>query len=193
MAKGQQQAVSAVLITGILIGVVASVYFWGVPIIQKSQERHTLQTAEDLMVGMNSKIKTIANSGGKDSIAIDVPAIVRFDGRILSLTMKTKGTIYSSGAWLSLTRSGCDASMPGLWGSDPPEVLCVKSEPLGAVSYETTFSLSYRELQQPEKSYKIELSGSVQSGGSGHKLLVEKTGVVEEGNLIKNVIDIKIV
>ncbi len=192
MSKGQQQAVSAVLITGILIGVVASVYYWGVPIIQKSQDRYTLEKSEEFMAKLNERITEIANNGGRDRVTINVPGILSINDGKLSFVIETQGTIYSGDAWISLTRSGCDPDVKGIWGTDSPQILCVRSDKAGEAKYITTHMLTYRELQKAVKSYKIELAGS-STGGEGHSVVIEKTGVTEEGSLIKNVVNINII
>ena len=102
--KGQQEALSAVLISGILIGVVGSVYFWGIPLIQKNKDVSLLENSEAFMQTLDSKIKAVANNGGRDQIVISVPGLVRFDGEIVEFSIETEGTIYATDEEILLGR-----------------------------------------------------------------------------------------
>ena len=97
-SKGQQDILSTIIISGILIGVVGSVYLWGVRMIQKNQDISTLRTAEDVMRESNDKIKFVANNGGKDRVRIAVPGILSTDNGQLTLAVDTQGTIYAAEA-----------------------------------------------------------------------------------------------
>ena len=50
--KGQTQAVTAVMITGVVIGAVASAYVWGVPLVEKRQSQADLQQIESKAVSL---------------------------------------------------------------------------------------------------------------------------------------------
>src|SRR3989338_6960866 len=86
--KGQQEALSAILISGILIGVVGSVYFWGVPLIQKNKDISILESSEAFVRGLDVKIKSVANNGGRDQMSIPVPGIVTFDGKMITMSIE---------------------------------------------------------------------------------------------------------
>lgn len=182
--KGQQEAVSVVLITGILIGVVGSVYFWGLPLIQKNKDITVLKDSERFMGSLDDKIKSVANNGGRDQILIDVPGILVFDPQSnppeLRLRIDTQGTIYDTGGWIPLGRNDCSKTT-GDWGTDEPSTLCVKSEG-EKDKYFTTYRLEYLILKGTgAENYVILLSGSQASGGEGHKVVMENTGSLPDG------------
>ncbi len=176
--KGQQEAVSVILITGILIGVVGSVYFWGLPLIQKNKDISVLKDSERFMFDLNEKIKSVANSGGREQIRIDVPGILVFDPLDGSLRFRvdTKGTIYDTGAPIPLSRNDCSKTL-GEWGADEPGTLCVESKG-ETEKFFNTYSLKYIELRHPTRqdSYKIVLSGEEASGGENHDIVMENIG-----------------
>lgn len=195
--KGQTQVLSAILMMGVLIAIVASVFFWGLPLIQKNKDISTLNNAESFMKNLDDKIKYIANNGGKEQFKITVPGIVSFDGDEISLVVSTQGTIYAVEAPIPLGKTSC-SGISGVWGQDDPDFLCVISHKLSDQSYRQSYSLNYRRLDTTNiNSYKIELQGSSNSGGVGKTITIENKGVSEKEsnsrNLISTLIEIKII
>ncbi len=177
--KGQQEAISVVLITGILIGVVGSVYFWGLPLIQKNKDITVLKDSEHFMNDLNEKIKAVANNGGRDQLRIDVPGILLYDKQVneISLKVDTQGTIYDPGAWVPLGRNPDCTGKDGTWGTDEPNTLCVKS--VGEKDkYFTTYTLKYIKLKHPTTTdvYQVQMEGEQASGGENHDIIIENTG-----------------
>lgn len=202
--KGQHEALSAILITGVLIGVVGSVYFWGMPLIEKNRDISTLKNSEEFMKNLNEKIKYVANHGGRDQIKITVPGIVTFDGEDILFEVETTGVIYSIGSPIPITKNPCTLT-EGRWGLQESEVLCLVSECMGNINecqnYKTAYKLNYVPLHvyDPEQelvilnSYQIDLTGQSDKGGMDHLVVIENLGTVPDGNLIKTQISINIV
>lgn len=196
--KGQQQVITIIMLSGILIGVVSSVYFWGIPLIQKNRDVSVQESSETFMKNLNEKIKDVANIGGKEEIRIPIDGTIVFNATDQSLIfeIKTDGSIYAANAIFPLEGKDCVLA-EGEWGQDEPESLCVYSRTLDS-KYIIQYILKYRTLSVEEvglekKSYKIELSGESQRGGKDHRIILERGGILEEGNLIKTVILISIV
>ncbi|MBI2579481.1 MAG: hypothetical protein HYW27_01105 [Candidatus Aenigmarchaeota archaeon] len=174
--KGQTQAISLVLISGILIGVVSSVYFWGLPLIQKNRDISLLENSEQLIRSINEKAKSVANNGGRDKITVTGPGILRFDpadGGLFTYTIETDGTVYATNAEIPLGRNAC-SSQSGEWGKKDSEVLCVKST--GESRYTTTYSLRYIRLDAGTRSFLLELQGERAVSGESHDIILENTG-----------------
>lgn len=182
--KGQEQAVTAILLSGILIGIVGSVYLWGLPLIQKNKDVSLLQSSEQFMKTLDSKIKTVANTGGRDQLKITASGIVKIDaspdGWIIQLDADTQGTIYATGAEIPLKNSTCTAS-EGTWGSDDAGILCVKSVKLDENKYRTSYTLRYVPLKtQTIRVYSLMLtSDQVKSAGLDHSIIIESKGTSE--------------
>lgn len=194
--KGQQQALSAILITTVLIGVVGSVYFWGLPLIQKSKDVSVLENSEILMLNLNNKIKQVANSGGSDRVTVNVPGILSFDGENLTLVVDTSGSIYATGALIPLSKNSCTVT-EGLWGVNSPEALCITSQCLGSSArcekYRTEYKLSYIKLYTNElDSYKIVFVGDAFYGGENDYIQVENVGTSEKNDNGRNLISTEI-
>lgn len=186
MDKKGQQAISAVLVSGILIGVVGSVYFWGIPLIQKSRDTSLLESAESLMSVMDGKIKSVAAGGGRENIRLTEPGILQFSGGsaaaggTISYGIETDGTIYATGAEIPLGKSSnCDAKKAGDFGTDDSQVLCVSSVQLADLKYQNTYSLTYRNLTSGLKTYRIALTGVAGSGGKDSFLIIQNDGTTE--------------
>lgn len=192
--KGQQEAITAILISGILIGVVGSVYFWGLPLIQKNKDISVLENSESFMKNLNEKIKYIANNGGREQVRITVPAVVRFtDDKIIELVVESEGTIYNINAEIPLGKNTECHAAEGTWGLDNMEILCVKSVKVGEDSYRTTYSLSYMNLTSGSKKYLIGLTGQSTSGGEEHFIAIENKGTPADANLIRTLVEITII
>ncbi|MBS3051418.1 MAG: hypothetical protein J4400_04695 [Candidatus Aenigmarchaeota archaeon] len=177
-SKGQQEALSAVLISGILIGVVGSVYFWGVPLIQKNKDISLLETSESFMRQLDEKIRSVANNGGRDQIVIPVPGILSFDGAEVKLTIETQGTIYATDAEIPLGRNTLEQSGGGTWGIDDPVIFNVKSVKMGENNYRNEYTLIYIELRNEDslRDFKIGLTGPSTSGGQDNTIIMESQG-----------------
>jgi len=193
--RGQQEALTAILISGILIGVVGSVYFWGLPLIQKNKDISVLENSEVFIKNLNEKIKYVANNGGRDQMRITIPGIIRLTSdKNIEIVVDTDGSIYSINAEIPLGRnSWCHATEDGVWGVNDMEMICVKSMEVGEGSYKTTYTLSYVVLASGARKYTIELTGNPSSGGEEHFINIENKGTATDGNLIKTIIEISIV
>lgn len=201
--KGATEALSAILITGVLISVVGSVYFWGLPLIQKNKDIATLESSEIFMSDLNKKIKSIANNGGRAEFIIAVPGVVLFDGTSISLTINSQGTQYATDANVPLGKNSCNVNA-GIWSRDEPDTLCVLSKELSETSYETTYSIKYIQLDteisegvKGPESFKIELTGNPDSGGEGTIILIENLGtekvtLADDRDLIRTNVSIKL-
>ena len=167
------------LISGILIGVVGSVYFWGIPLIQKNKDVSLLENSESFMQTLDSKIKAVANNGGRDQIIVNVPGILQFDGQILEFSIDTEGTIYATDAEIPLGRSSAleqeSGTYYGTWGIHDPVNFWVKSSKLSQNAYKTSYTLEYIQLRNAKTltNFKITLTGQSTSGG------LDKTVVIE--------------
>ncbi len=177
--KGVAEALSAIIMTGVLVGVVGSVYFWGLPLVQKNKDLSTLQESERFMNDLAKSIVDVVNSPGRQSMRINVPGTLKFDGRKFELTVSTDGTIYSTEGPVPLRRNDC-ASDTGTWGVQEYATLCATSENDGK-NYKTVYSLKFIQLDtEGIDSHKVEFSGRADERGEGHTLIIENKGASVE-------------
>lgn len=70
--KAQTQAMSIVIITGIIISLVSVAYIWGKPLIEKRSTIAEFTSIENFILELNDKIIDIANSGSGRHV-IEIP------------------------------------------------------------------------------------------------------------------------
>lgn len=173
--KGQAEALQAVIMTGVLIGVVSAIYFWGLPLVQKNKDISTLQASERFMNDLASKIKEVVNSPGRQKLEINVPGILDFDGAKFTFTVKTDGTIYSTEGDIPLGRNEC-APDAGTRGVQDSATLCVTSTKAGD-SFENVYALKFIQLDtEGVDSFKIGLLGRPNSGGETKIVTIDNKG-----------------
>lgn len=192
MKKGQQEVLTSILITAILVGIVSAVLFWGLPLIQKSRDASTLENAEEFIKKLSGKIKFVANNGGKDQLIITVPGTVRFAEGNIQLSVSTQGTVYSTDAEIPLGRNEC-SRLEGMWAIHDPEVLCLTSKQIDTSKYLTTYRLGHILLRtEGIASYKLVMVGQEAVSGEGHTIIFENSGTREDGNSISTLVTISI-
>jgi type II secretory pathway pseudopilin PulG len=169
--KGQQEVLTPLLLTGILIAIVGSVYLWGLPLIQKNRDVAVLQQVEDFIINLNEKIKNVANAQGREEIKINIPVTLSFNSteKSIIIEVNTKGTIYSVGR-IYFVRN--DNEFEGTWGKDDPGVIYVDTTDLDG-EYLQKYTLKYRQLNAPNKIYKISLIGDDRTVGENHIIIIE--------------------
>jgi len=188
--KSQQEAISYILITAIIVVVVATAYIWASPMIQKNSDRAILNNAYEFMKNLNEKIKSVANNGGRESVSIDFGNLVFENGAIV-FSIETLSTIYEPGRRIYFIKNpNCHLYDNCILGEDEPELFYVESRKIGE-KYYTTYYLTYRKLNSPNQSYKISLEGQKQVGKG--KIIIEYKGNRKEENMIISIIEIKIV
>src|SRR3989344_9317294 len=104
--KGQQ-AISVILLTGILIVTVSSIYFWGVPLIQKNKDVALLENSETFMLNLAESIKYVANNPGREQVRFNVDGVMKFESGSIELQVETGGTIYEAGGFIPLGKNDC--------------------------------------------------------------------------------------
>jgi len=186
--KGQE-VITAILITGILLGLIGSVYLWGNPLIEKNKDISLLEHAEEFMYNLDAKIKNVATHGGREQIEIPLSRLY-FDSNDIDLIVETKNTIYAIGAPIPLGKNECEKT-GGDWGVDEQDVLCVRSEEIGG-EYETDYNLKYIDLELGINTYKIKLIGKNDSGKEDDVVIIERVGTEKIGNRIETSVSIKI-
>jgi hypothetical protein len=176
--KGQHEAITAVMISGILIGMVGSVYFWGLPLIQKSRSATVLENSESLMFVLDQKIKNVASVGGRENIRLTDAGFLRVaDGKLL-YEVNTDGTIYAVNSNIPLGKTlNCDNTKMGSFGKDESAIICIYSNQLSKSQYANTYSLSYRNMAAGLKVYNINIATADDIGSEGNTVIIQNNGV----------------
>ena len=205
--KGAESIVSAIILATISIAIISTVSIIGFPIFEKSRGVLDLETSENFIHVIDSKIADdngIANSRGSNiRIPITINGEILFDNNILSLKVRSSSNIYSEGSKIALGRNSCD-TVVGIWEYNTPGTICVKSECINPTrdqcagcecnEYEINYELKYIELQVEETGdrRKIDLTGLKSSGGKGSSIFLEKQENVTESGVKKSKINVTI-
>jgi len=174
---GQTEAISMVLVSGIVISLVGAAYFWGMPMIDKRSAATEFTSAANMMDSINEKIISIASSGG-GSVELDLSkplTLVPYGAMgVENNTIKTsfginQPIIYplaEGGAVYVGASSFSETSSSGTFGQSAPGVISATQEK-GERAYVMNMALRYRELKTstaPAKSYLIKLCGEADPG-----------------------------
>lgn len=189
LKKAQSEIIGAVVIAVVSIGLVATVYTWGIPLIQKRQDT-SISDRVDAAFGQNnvnslpSKIEAIANNKGDTTLKLDADGLwaLNEDEDSISFTFFAKvskvATNLESNPWVSLTSGvNCNA-LPisaGILGSEKSSAVCARADTFSD-GYNVVYKVYLRQLNPATSgtSYKIDLikheSGSLTSTGKSVRI-----------------------
>ena len=149
--KGQTQAITAVMITGIVVGAAASAYVWGAPIIEKRDSVAELQNVESKALNIEESITEVSQSGTGNSQQVDLSLEngeikVNPDKNFLEFTYFTKNAPYPTDSWRFLkgqSRQGLSFGKGnyGISGENTPGIVAVQRDSASgqAVKYRIEF------------------------------------------------------
>ncbi|MFB6075665.1 MAG: hypothetical protein ABEK17_00835 [Candidatus Aenigmatarchaeota archaeon] len=186
--KGQTQIMSAVLLTGIMVGLISVAYIWGGPMIQKQKDIVKLNNMENFMENLNKEIRDVAKNGGTSKLNVDLPGLLRIVNNgsgcnnnvdKIILEFETQGTAIEPGTEIVL--EGEDKSVTKPMGNEAGVIL-EKAEKMGD-KYRMSIKLFFRELVGQEDSYIINLVpsrrtqiGSIRSGSLERTIVITNIG-----------------
>jgi len=171
---GQTEAISLVLISGIVVSLVGAAYFWGMPLIDKRAASTDFTAASSLIMDINKKIVSLANAGGgRAEIELSkavtlVPAeAADLNNNSLVVTYGVKQPILYPAAeggtlYLGAASFGDMSESTGVFGQSSPSVITVRQAKTPEGQYILSNKLWYRQLRTSGaqvKSYVIKLCG----------------------------------
>ncbi len=166
MRNGQVQALSLVLISGIVIALIGGAYFWGKPLIEKRTVLSQFASVNKFMDDLNSKIiemsKSCTTAGAcEENIDLPVRGLVNINENLTyefysPQPLITDETPINTGNLDEITNYG-----------EKPGIIFFKGKKSGS-QYVVSFKLHYRELynDEQEKGYKIVLLPGVSASGT---------------------------
>ncbi len=104
MRAGQSQVISVILLSGIAVMVVSGAYFWGAPLMEKSQAGSRLNTAENMMASISDAIDEVAKQGGQVSIPLNLGGTLRVleEENAIAYEVQTASLNVASRDWVPL-------------------------------------------------------------------------------------------
>ena len=191
--KGQTQAVTAVMITGIVVATVTTAYVWGSPLVEKRQGQADLQNIESKALDIEEGIRSVSQSGTGNSEQIQVSLD---DGNIdiepgrnyLEFSYNAEGSNYPVSAWNLLrgqSRQGLSfgAEGYGIRGVNTPGVVAAKkdSESSSRVVYRIEFRNMRTNTPSGPELRLVDLQSSGSETASGDVTLdISNAGTVRD-------------
>ncbi|MFB6144713.1 MAG: hypothetical protein ABEJ98_05370 [Candidatus Nanohaloarchaea archaeon] len=196
--KGQTQAVTATLITTVIVGSVATAYVWGVPLLEKQQSQANLQNVEQKVLSVYETVTSVSNSGtgtaekvtvkppSGDTDSFQVSVNERKD--YIEITTNSQNPPYPLDTWTlikgkSLQNLTFGAGNYALSGSDLPGVVGVR--PVGGpgaavIAYRIEFRNMLSETATGRKLTKIDLEARGKKRSTGETTLVFSNQGIEK-------------
>lgn len=158
--KGQTQAVTAVMITGILIGTITSVYIWGTPLLEKRESQAQLTQVENDVVSLSNSIESVGNSGSgaasESTIRVSGGEVfVNETGNYIEITTFADSSPYPLEAWRIIDGSNLQgltigAGDYGIQGQDSSGVVAARADD-GGQEDRVIFRVEFRNLFDSSK------------------------------------------
>ena len=162
MKTGQVQAISMVLVAGMILALAGAAYFWGKPLLDKRATVTDVSTAKAFMVELDRQIVEVSRSGGTKTV--DIPRIsgsavhVNESGNEILYQFITPESMIDMGEGsVSVPVDTYDISPVGSYGSSP-RIILLEGEPQSNNMYLMTLRLKYRTLEtdtEPYRGYRI--------------------------------------
>jgi len=164
MRSAQTQAVTLVLISGIVIALAGAAYMWGKPMIEKRSTITQFTSAVRFMEDLDKEIVEIARScvtpeACEESLSLPIRGMMNVNSNNNSITYEfviTQPLLTEGEIPINTGNTGEVAAY-----GEKPGVIMMKGETAGDV-YKLRFTLHYRELysERQGRGYKINLQGS---------------------------------
>ncbi|MFB6174552.1 MAG: hypothetical protein ABEJ87_01080 [Candidatus Nanohalobium sp.] len=175
--KGQTQAVTAVLVTGIVVGGIGTAYLWGIPKLHKRQVKQDVSSTEHDVTNLYSEIVSISKQGSGASSTVTVKADnikVNEKKDYIQITNKLDQPAKQGFTWSLLkgdsfqNTSIVNAGAYGIKGDEQPGIVAFKSSG-GSGSSEITYRVEFRNLclKNTHKLSKIDLQTAGQKRAAG--------------------------
>jgi hypothetical protein len=174
--KGQTQAVTAVMITGIVMGGIGTAYFWGVPMVEKRQVEQEITSTEESVLDLSEEIVSLSEqgSGAASTITVDADSItVDTKNEYIQVTKQFDRAAEQGFTWSLLRGSSFQnlsigAGAYAIQGEDLPGVVAFQSIS-GEGSSEVTYRIEFRNMcsSSTGEISKIDLQTDGQIRASG--------------------------
>jgi hypothetical protein len=174
--KAQVEAITLVLISGIVIALVGGAYLWGKPLIEKRTDATDIANAINFAENLNKKIidiaKTCTTPGACES-SLDLPS-----KGVVTINESDNSIIYE----FNINQPLITDEIPINTGNideianfgETPSIIWMKGSVSGD-AYKITIKIKYRELldESQKKGYIIKLTGR---GSGRNKIMVSYDG-----------------
>jgi hypothetical protein len=203
--KGQIQAVTVVLLTGITIGVASVVYVWGQPILDKRQSQVELDAAEQKILNLRQEIIRVSEAGegaaGEVQMELEdsdyeIQTIsVDESADYVDVVLNADQSPYPGGRWTMLKGDtmqnlSITSGDYAIEGQDLGSVLLVRPRS-SVIRYRIEFRNLYTDTEEGGSIEKVDLKAAGgRVAGSGAEIYISNGGQIldtgEEGLTLSN-------
>ncbi len=184
--KGQQQVFSSILLAALFLALMASLYRWGLPLIDKNRGMIYLNRAEALTKEIADKIVSVTLSQGRDSVTFNLPGkavfipsttdvILSSPHGQLAMAMNVKGTQYATNVPIYFTNNMIGLTRRDLGDIDPVLAFLVV---VGRNNYYHLYNITTTPLNHSTGCMFINLTGEQFVVGEGHEIYFEYVDTV---------------
>ncbi len=196
--KAQVQAISVVLIAGIVIALAGAAYFWGKPMIEKRATMTDVSTAKSFVLELDERIVDVARNGGDKSVTLPrIPGSAVYvndsggGNEILFRFLTTQPMIEMVGGGAKIPVETYDTDPVGAYGSSP-RIIMLEGEAVENDQFLMTVRLTYRTLETqkpPFKGYRIVVldGGNYAGGAAPSRVTVSYLGSVTESGPVDRI------
>jgi len=205
--KAVSEIISVVMIIVISIGLISAAYMYGLPLIQKSQDKSTLERTISFFDYNNpsslpKKIEFVANTGTTEVLTLDTQGIWEIHPYNENSTLNnsiifsffSKVTNIDTQDPISLTPGSTCSSRSGIVVKDSFSVVCIKGNPVFD-GYNITYMIFLRNLTSPSgEIYSIQIvspTGTIMRS-TGKTLRISRESIDKVENFIATKIKIEI-
>jgi hypothetical protein len=195
--KGQVQAITVVLLTGITIGVASVVYVWGQPILDKREGQAQLDSVEQKVLNLRQEIIRVSEAGEGAASNVDMNLedsgyeiqMVQLNESqdYIDVIVEAESSPYPEGKWTMLKGENLQnlsiaSGDYALKGEDQGSVLLVKPQ-----STIITYRIEFRNLYSqdsagaPLEKTDIQAQGGTVSSGETEVYISNQNTIVDTG------------
>lgn len=196
LQKGQIAAVTAVLLTGITVGVASVVYIWGQPLLDKQDTGDQLDQVENLVLDIRAEVRRVAEAGtgASGEIPVDIESedynvnlvSLNESNDYIEVVVEGGEFPYPEGSWTLLSGENMrNLSISGgsyvVEGEDQESVVLVRP-----TSQVATYRIEFRNIYSEADEVPLEKVDLVSTGsrvtGSGSIYLKNAGEEVNRGS-----------
>ena len=170
MRRAQTEVITLLLVSGIVITLVGTAYFWGKPLIEKRAAANDFTLFQKFAEDIDAKISAVANSkSGSETLRIPGGSVrvIPMDTQspdnnsiIIEFPLSQKLVLGDAEVYFRTSSTG----LLGTFGQDEPRIITFQQ---AAGTFRMKIYYRELELSQPRKAFRIALNpGSGQSSGS---------------------------
>jgi len=206
--KAISEIISVVMIVVISISLISAAYMYGLPLIQKSRDKSTLERIISFFdyndpSSLPKKIEFVANTGSTEVLKLEADGLWEVHpfnensplNNSIIFSFFSKVTNIDTQDPISLTPgASCTSRSSGIVGKDSFSIVCIKGNPIFD-GYNITYMIFLRNLTSPSgEVYSIQLTTPTNTlmRSTGKTIRISRESIDKTSNFIVTKVKIEI-